>query len=111
MRKLINLDINEDQLKKNAQIARERGIVLPTLDQMKNPNKIPEKTKQKLKNIGLWDTDTTNLFRITWKNEPKKEGGLFQDLPNYIEIPTEISGVKARIIALEIGRASCRERV
>jgi cysteine synthase len=100
MRKLINLDINEDQLKKNAQIARERGIVLPTLDQMKNPNKIPEKTRQKLKNIGLWDVDTTNLFRISWKNEPKKEGGLFQDLPNYIEIPTEISGVKARIIAL-----------
>ena len=100
MRKLINLDINEDQLKKNAQIARERGIVLPTLDQMKNPNKIPEETKKKLKNIGLWDTDTTNLFRISWKNEPKKEGGLFQDLPNYIEIPPEISGVKARIIAL-----------
>lgn len=100
MRKLINLDINEDQLKKNAQIARERGIVLPTLDQMKNPNKIPEKTKEKLKKIGLWDIDTTNLFRISWKNEPKKEGGLFQDLPNYIEIPTEISGVKARIIAL-----------
>lgn len=100
MRKLINLDINEDQLKKNAQIARERGIVLPTLDQMKNPNKIPEETKKKLKNIGLWDTDTTNLFRISWKNEPKKEGGLFQDLPNYIEIPSEISGVKARIIAL-----------
>lgn len=100
MRKLINLDINEAQLKKTVQSARERGIVIPTLAQMKDPNKIPEKVKVKLKKTGLWDIDPINLFRISWKNEPKNEGGLYRELPNYIEIPSEISGVKARIFAM-----------
>ena len=100
MRKLINLEINEAQLKKTVQSARERGIVIPTLAQMKDPDKIPEKVKVKLKRTGLWDIDPINLFRISWKNEPKNEGGLYQELPNYIEIPSEISGVKARIFAM-----------
>ncbi|MCD8479603.1 MAG: hypothetical protein LRZ88_04840 [Candidatus Cloacimonetes bacterium] len=38
-----------------------------------------------------------NLFRITWKNDVKT--GLF-GAPNYLEIPSEITGVKARIIGL-----------
>jgi cysteine synthase len=67
---------------------------------MKDPGKIPEKVKAKLKKTGLWDIDPINLFRISWKNEPKNEGGLYRELPNYIEIPSEISGVKARIFAM-----------
>ncbi len=100
MRKLIDLTINEEQLKKNIDIARERGIIIPTLEQMKKPEKIPEAIKERLNKVGLWDIDPVNLFRITWKNEPIKHGGLFQPLPNYIELPSEITGVKARIIAL-----------
>lgn len=100
MKKLIDLTINEEQLKKNVKIAKERNILIPTFDQMKDPEKVPEKIKGKLKETGLWDIDPVNLFRITWKNQPVKNGGLYNKLPNYIEIPPEISGVKARIIAL-----------
>lgn len=98
--KLIDLTINEEQLSKTVELARERNIIIPTLQQMKNPEIINEKIKEKLKNVGLWDIDPLNLFRITWKNEPVEKGGLFKELPNYIEIPKEISGVKARIFAL-----------
>ena len=42
---------------------------------------------------------TINLFRITWKNEPVDSGGGFGDV-NFMEVPSEISGVDARIIAL-----------
>jgi cysteine synthase len=100
MRKLINLEINEEQLNKTIKSAKERGILIPTLAQMKDSRKIPDKIKEKLKKTGLWDIDPVNLFRISWKNEPVKEGGLFNELPNYIEIPSEVSGVKARIIAM-----------
>ncbi|WP_371361989.1 hypothetical protein SRRS_32570 [Sporomusa rhizae] len=100
MRKLINLEVNEKQLKKNAQIAKERNIRIPTLEQMKNPKNSPKIIKEKLKTTGLWDIDPVNLFRITWKNEPLETGGLYQDLPNYMEIPSEITGVKARIFAM-----------
>jgi len=39
------------------------------------------------------------MFRITWKNEPVKFGGGFGKV-NYIEIPKELTGVKARILML-----------
>lgn len=100
MKQLIDLTINEEQLKKTVEIAKERNIVIPTLAQMKDPRKVPVEIKEKLKNTGLWDIDPINLFRISWKNQPVKEGGLYNDLPSYIEIPSEISGVKARIIAM-----------
>ncbi|MBO8468760.1 MAG: pyridoxal-phosphate dependent enzyme, partial [Spirochaetes bacterium] len=49
--------------------------------------------------VGLWDVNPLNLFRINWHNEPKDFGGGFGGV-NYIEIPREITGTKARIIAL-----------
>jgi len=100
VKKLIDLTINEEQLEKTIESAKERNVVIPTLAQMKDPNKIPAEIKEKLKNTGLWDIDPVNLFRISWKNQPVKEGGLYNELPNYIEIPSEISGVKARIFAM-----------
>lgn len=100
MRKLIDLTVNEERLQKTVKSAKEKNLLIPTLAQMKDPELIPAKVKEKLKDTGLWDVDPINLFRISWKNEPVKKGGLYNNLPNYIEIPPEISGVKARIFAM-----------
>jgi cysteine synthase A len=100
MYELIDLTVNEEQLNKNVQRAKERNIIIPTFKQMKNPELIPEKVKEKVKEKGLWDFDPINLFRITWKNEPKAEGGGFTEVPNYIEIPKEITGVDTKIVAM-----------
>lgn len=100
MHNLIDLNINEEQLSKTVESIKERNILIPTLAQMKDPNKIPEKIKEKLKDTGLTDIDPVNLFRISWKNQPVEKGGLYNELPNYIEIPSVISGVKARIFAM-----------
>ena len=78
---------------------RERNIIIPTYEEMAHPEKIPQGIKDELKNIGLWDLHSRNLFRITWKNEPVKFGGGFGGV-NFMEIPPELSGVKARIIIL-----------
>ncbi|MBT3251573.1 MAG: pyridoxal-phosphate dependent enzyme [Candidatus Marinimicrobia bacterium] len=78
---------------------REKNIILPTYKQMANPELIPGKIKAKLKGIGLWDLDPLNLFRITWKNEPVENGGGYGDV-NYLELPTELTGVEARIFVL-----------
>jgi len=93
------MDTKERVLENTIQRCRERHIILPTYKQMRNPELIPQKIKDKLANIGLWDLNSLNLFRITWKNEPKDFGGKFGDV-NYLEIPSELSGVKARIIVL-----------
>ncbi len=91
--------IHEEQLERTIERARERKIIIPTFKQQKNPDSIPEKVKNELRGVGLWDINSLNLFRITWKNEPVDSGGGFGDV-NYMEIPSEISGVDARIIAL-----------
>ena len=36
---------------------------------MRDPKLVPASVTSKLKNIGLWDVDPLNLFRITWKND------------------------------------------
>ena len=64
-------------LKNTIQRCKERGIILPTYKQMRNPELIPEKIREELKNIGLWDMNSLNLFRLSWKNEPTKHGGGF----------------------------------
>jgi cysteine synthase len=96
---MIDLTIKQEQLKKTIGRAREKNIMIPTFKQMKNPELIPDVIKDKLKNIGLWDINSYNLFRITWKNQPVKEGGLFDGV-NFLEIPPELTGIKARVIGL-----------
>ena len=86
-------------LDRTIQRCKEQNIILPTYAQMANPELIPEKIKAELKNLGLWDLNSLNLFRISWKNEPIKFGGGYGKV-NYIEIPKELSGVKARIFVL-----------
>ena len=97
---MIDLKIYEEALAKNIQKARENNIIIPTFKQMQDPDKyVPEEIKAKLKNVGLWELNPLNLFRITWKNEPKETGGLFGQ-PNFIELPSKLTGVKARIFCM-----------
>ena len=74
---MINLTINEKGRANNIQRAKEQNIIIPTIAQMKDPETIPEKIRDQLKNVGLWEVNPLNRFRITWKNEPKESGGLF----------------------------------
>lgn len=96
---IINKVTNQKALDNAVKRFKERGIILPTFKQQQNPDLIPDKIKDQLKNIGLWDINPLNLFRITWKNEPKEKGGLYGKV-NYIELPKAITGVDARIVLL-----------
>ena len=96
---MIDLSMDKKQLERTVERARERNIIIPTFEQMKNPGLIPDSIKKELKKIGLWDITSRNLFRITWKNEPVVKGGAYGGV-NYIELPSSLTGVDARIIAL-----------
>ena len=99
-REMIDLTINEEQLVRTAKRARERGIIVPTFKQMRDPQKyVPEAIKERLKDVGLWDLHPLNLFRITWKNEPTPKGGLYGPV-NRLVFPPELTGVDATIIGL-----------
>ncbi|MHA2140244.1 MAG: pyridoxal-5-phosphate-dependent protein subunit beta [Candidatus Thorarchaeota archaeon] len=97
---MIDLNKNEAQLKRTIERCKERNIVIPTFEQMKDPSGTPDRIKKELSDIELWDVVPQNLFRITWKNQPQEKGGLYQPIANYIELPPELTGIEARIIAL-----------
>ena len=96
---IIDKVVNSEVLQKAIDRYRDKGIILPTFEQMQNPELIPDKIKEKLKTIGLWDLHPLNLFRLTWKNEPKTIGGLYGK-PNYIELPKSLTGIDARIVVM-----------
>lgn len=92
-------EIKRDVLARSKARARERGIVLPTFAQMKDPTLVPDDIATRLRDVGLWDVDPDNLFRITWKNEPVESGGGFND-GNFIEFPQVMTGVDATIVGI-----------
>ena len=97
---MIDLTMHPEKLKNSVELAKKRNVLIPTFKQMKDPEAhTPAKIKERLKQTGLWDVDPANLFRITWKNQPQQSGGLYGKV-NYVEVPREITGVKARIFAL-----------
>jgi len=96
---MIDLRIDEAKRKANLRRCRERGILLPTFAQMRDPATIPEGVKRELAGIGLWDVHSRNLYRVTWRNEPVERGGGFGEV-NFLELPPALTGVKARIVAL-----------
>jgi cysteine synthase len=96
---MIDLTKVPSVLEGNIRQAKEKGVIIPTFKQMKDPAGVPEKIRARLKNAGLWDIDPVNLFRITWKNEPKESGGLYGS-PNFFELPKALTGVEARIICM-----------
>ena len=95
----IDLGVQSERRKRVIQRVRERGIVIPSFAQMKNPNLIPASIKERMAGVGLWDVNPLNLFRITWHNEPVAQGGGFGGV-NSLELPSSLTGTPARIIVL-----------
>lgn len=96
---MIDLTINEEALARAVEQARRQKIIIPTFKQMRNPSLIPPQIEEKLREVGLWDLNPLNLFRITWHNEPAAHGGGFGGV-NYLELPPALTGVEARIVIL-----------
>ncbi len=90
---------SEEVLENTIRRCRERDIIIPTYREMVDPGLVPEGIRAELSDIGLWDLNPRNLFRITWKNEPVETGGGFGGV-NYLELPRELTGVEARIFML-----------
>ena len=76
---------------------RERGIVIPTIGQLREPSTVPAEVVQRLRGVDMQAVDPANLFRISWHNDPTS-GGF--GAVNVLEIPAALSGVPARIVGL-----------
>jgi cysteine synthase len=97
---MIDLTIDEARLESTLRVAREKGIRIPTFAMMRDPSLIPDSVKAGLGEVGLWDLNALNLYRITWHNEPTASGGGYGPV-NYVELPSALTGTAARILVLE----------
>ena len=75
---------------------KEAGVLLPTIGQLKDPSTIPAGIKAKLKDVNPDSPHPLNLFRVHWFNDGARTG--LVDVPEHIELPTALTGVKARIV-------------
>ncbi len=76
--------------------ARRHHIVLPTFAELANPATIPADIRGKLRNVPMDQADPLNLFRIHWFND--HQGSRILPSPTWLEVPAELSGVRARIV-------------
>ena len=77
---------------------REAGVVLPTFAQLKDPSTIPTGVQAKLHTVDPDVPHPLNLFRVHWFNDAARKS--LTEVPGYIELPEQLTGVKARIVLL-----------
>jgi cysteine synthase len=64
---------------------------------MRDPSGLDPSLVAELSGIDMQAVHPLNLFRITWRNDP--DSGTFGDV-NYLELPSELTGIPARIVGL-----------
>jgi len=96
---MIDLTKNNKIIERSVKRLQQYKISLPTFAQMRDPSRIPKNIKDRLASTGLWDIDPINLYRINWHNQPVEKGGGYGRV-NYLEIPTQLTGVRARVVGL-----------
>ena len=88
-------------VEKTSKYFKEKGVILPTISELKNPHSISEDIKNKVLKLDKDAMDPANLFRVHWFN--KRDHSKFLDVPEHIVLPSEFTGVDAKII-VNLGR-------
>ncbi len=87
----------EEVRRRAVERCRERGVLIPTLAEMSDPETVDPAVTGALSAVDMQAVDPLNLFRISWHNDP--ETGAFGAV-NTVEFPPELTGVEARIVGL-----------
>ena len=75
---------------------KDAGVLLPTIAQLRDPSLIPASIKAALKDVDPDSPHPLNLFRVHWFNDAARTG--LTAVPEYVELPSSLTGVKARIV-------------
>jgi len=93
--------MNEKIVSKTSEYFKKKGIVLPKISELCNPHTIDKNTINKIKAVDKNAMNPLNLFRVHWFNS--REHIEFSKVPEHIILPSEFTGVDAKII-VNIGR-------
>lgn len=88
--------VDKDAYRRTVARFREAGIALPTFAQLRDPETIPAAVRARLVDVGPDEPHPLNLFRVHWYNDADRRGTVA--VPGYLELPPELTGVRARIL-------------
>jgi len=93
--------MNQSIVSKTSEYFKKKGIILPKISELCDPNAIDKNIINKLKTVNKDAMDPLNLFRVHWFNN--RDSVSFSEIPEHIILPSEFTGVDAKII-VNIGR-------
>jgi cysteine synthase A len=88
--------VDADVLERSIERFRESRIALPTFAQLAEPALIPAAARRALTGVDPDEAHPLNLFRVHWFNAKDRRSRV--DVPEYVELPRELTGVEARIV-------------
>ncbi len=95
------MNVNKSVVAKTSQYFKSREIILPKISELVNPQTIKKDIINRLKLIDKNEANPLNLYRVNWFNN--KDHSSFLKAPEYIVLPSEFTGIKAKII-VNLGR-------
>ena len=88
--------VDQDVYDRTVSRFREARIVLPRFADLADPAKIPDAIRDGLAAVEPDAPHPLNLFRVHWYNDASRRG--LVDVPDHVVLPTELTGVQARIL-------------
>ncbi len=90
--------VDESVYQNSVQRFSERNILLPTFAQIADPRSMPPVVKEKLSGVDPDQPHPLNLFRVHWYMD--RDRRRFSELPEYLVLPPQLTGVEAPIVVL-----------
>src|SRR5688572_26058765 len=77
---------------------RKQGTILPTFRELAHPYEIDPRVRGGLPAVDPDIVHPLNLFRVHWYNVANRRD--LVSVPEYLELPSTLTGVKARIVVV-----------
>ncbi|MCB1760737.1 MAG: pyridoxal-5'-phosphate-dependent protein subunit beta, partial [Gammaproteobacteria bacterium] len=96
--KLAESVVDEEVLGRTIERFRELNIRLPKLSDLADPATIDDALCRELAQVDPDKAHPLNLFRVHWFNDSERKGRA--ELPGYLSLPSELTGVDANVIVV-----------
>src|SRR5215472_1765955 len=88
--------VDQGALDRTVRRFRDAAIVLPTIAELAEPAKIPQRIRRALAGVGPDEAHPLNLFRVHWHNGRDRVSQV--PVPVHVDLPGELTGVDAHIV-------------
>src|SRR5215471_12991132 len=88
--------VDQGALDRTVRRFRDAAIVLPTIAELAEPAKIPQRIRRVLAGVGPDEAHPLNLFRVHWHNGRDRVSQV--PVPVHVDLPGELTGVDAHVV-------------